>query len=211
MKDRSTAHLVRRERLKQIVAQMFNGSQKACGDAAGVAPARISNYLSDNPKSQSMGERAARMIEERIGLPEGSLDDANQLPTELQRSIGVLHCSAVRANEAADPEAIAGWMLQQRGYDLSRIIWFTQPDSSMSARIPKGSIAAAHSGGDVVDGDYYLLKFPSGRRAIRRIFVDPAEGNLVIQPENSQYSSHVFASEKVKVIGQIVWYCTFLH
>lgn len=69
-------HDFRRLRLKQILAERFNGSSVRLAEAALLSPSYLSRMLApaDSPHSRNIGERMARGLEAALGLPEGVLD-----------------------------------------------------------------------------------------------------------------------------------------
>lgn len=69
-------HDFRRLRLKQILAERFNGSSSKLAEAALVSPSYLSRMLApaDSPHSRNIGEKMARGLEAALELPEGVLD-----------------------------------------------------------------------------------------------------------------------------------------
>ncbi|WP_020409849.1 S24 family peptidase [Hahella ganghwensis] len=201
---------VRQERLRQIIDQRFDGVAKDYAAAVGIAPSQLSGYLSNSPSSRSVGEKAARNWEEKLGLDSGSLDDHRLLPAEKQRDLGfVPEALNNRPTSNNQTGIIVDELLRERGFDSESITWFTQPDSSMQARIPRGSLVAIEPRKDILDGNLYLIGLQNGQRVIRQVFHDP-DGSFLLQPETPSYPVHKLSGDQVKVIGAVVWYGAFI-
>ena len=63
--------LARTQNIRRIIEQRFDGNKSEFARAALVAPAQISQWLSGY---RNIGEKAARKIEEALGMASGALD-----------------------------------------------------------------------------------------------------------------------------------------
>lgn len=73
-------HVVRRARLRMLIDQRAAGNIAAFADQFGYSRSRVSQFLSDTyNEGRSIGERAARALEEVVGVPFGWLD---QIPAK---------------------------------------------------------------------------------------------------------------------------------
>ena len=70
-------HAVRRTKLRALIDQRTAGNIAPFADQFGYSRSRVSQFLSDTyNEGRSIGERAARALEEVVGVPFGWLDQA---------------------------------------------------------------------------------------------------------------------------------------
>lgn len=75
----------RRENLRRLVMDKFEGNRAALSRAAEVHPNHVNLLLSDNPDHRrNMGENLARKIEERLGLALGYMDQVHGHGVEIE-------------------------------------------------------------------------------------------------------------------------------
>ena len=73
---------VRRENLRRLIDEKFNGRDADFARYCGMEPARISQVLSKTYRDgKNFGEKAARNIEQAAGLPLLFLDQSEQTPS----------------------------------------------------------------------------------------------------------------------------------
>ena len=71
-------HVTRRAQLRMLIDQRAAGNIAAFADQFGYSRSRVSQFLSDTyNEGRSIGERAARALEEVVGVPFGWLDQAS--------------------------------------------------------------------------------------------------------------------------------------
>ncbi len=71
-------HVTRRAQLRMLIEQRAAGNIAAFADQFGYSRSRVSQFLSDTyNEGRSIGERAARALEEVAGVPFGWLDQAS--------------------------------------------------------------------------------------------------------------------------------------
>lgn len=71
-------HVIRRAQLRMLIEQRAAGNIAAFADQFGCSRSRVSQFLSDTyNEGRSIGERAARALEEVAGVPFGWLDQAS--------------------------------------------------------------------------------------------------------------------------------------
>lgn len=76
----------RRERLRLLIDDRYEGDRKRFASVAGMSESRVGQLLSPNYRNgTSFGEKAARAIETKLRLPENYFDQPMQ-PIESQRS-----------------------------------------------------------------------------------------------------------------------------
>jgi len=86
-------HNIRRRNLRAIIERQFDGKAGRLADAIGKKRPQIYRLFSDAENSRDIGEELARDIENRLGLPYGSLDkeemandEANQIAQKYEKS-----------------------------------------------------------------------------------------------------------------------------
>lgn len=171
MEDRFAS---RRARLRELMQQLNASSIAEFAQRYGYTRSQISQYLSDTYNGgRSLGERAARTLEERTGFPQGWLDQPSvndsktALPTgfpsipvvgAISADRGVLGTVVTTAVEAAglvsfpttDAQAYA---LQVRGGELR-------------PRFRSGEVLILEPNVKVAPGDDVLAKFSDGSLAL---------------------------------------------
>lgn len=82
--DTRQVYANRRSQLRQLIDTLAGGNAAKFAEQTGHSRSRISQFLSENYNfGRSMGERAARAIEEEIGAPHGWLDQQAEIPADL--------------------------------------------------------------------------------------------------------------------------------
>lgn len=90
-------HVTRRTQLRMLIYQRTAGNIAAFADQFGYSRSRVSQFLSDTyNEGRSIGERAARALEEVVGVPFGWLDQAADLPGKFSGNSTIDHTAELR-------------------------------------------------------------------------------------------------------------------
>lgn len=90
-------HVVRRTKLRMLIDQRTAGNIAAFADQFGYSRSRVSQFLSDTyNEGRSIGERAARALEEVVGVSFGWLDQAADLPGKSSGNSTTDHAAELR-------------------------------------------------------------------------------------------------------------------
>ena len=69
-----TAFEVRRENVRKLINEKFDGNRSAFSRAAGVHPNQINLVMAENEHRRNLGEDLTRRMEESLGIPTGYFD-----------------------------------------------------------------------------------------------------------------------------------------
>ena len=90
-------HAVRRTKLRALIDQRTAGNIAAFADQFGYSRSRVSQFLSDTyNEGRSIGERAARALEELVGVPFGWLDQAADRLLKTEETPTIDHAAELR-------------------------------------------------------------------------------------------------------------------
>ena len=93
----SDIHVTRRGQLRMLIDQRAAGNIAAFADQFGYSRSRMSQFLSDTyNEGRSIGERAARALEEVVGVPFGWLDQAADRLLKIEETPTVDHAAELR-------------------------------------------------------------------------------------------------------------------
>lgn len=93
----------RRLQLVRIIKTMFDEKSGQCADALKIKRPQLSRWITENENArQGISEEAARSIEEKLGLPRGSLDEDLEPKTEAQQPDPVIADFAWTYNNVND-------------------------------------------------------------------------------------------------------------
>lgn len=90
-------HVTRRAQLRMLIDQRAAGNIATFADQFGYSRSRVSQFLSDTyNEGRSIGERAARALEEVVGVPFGWLDQAADRPGKSSHTPTIDHAAELR-------------------------------------------------------------------------------------------------------------------
>lgn len=80
--------VIRRANLKRLIDTKYDGVQSDLANATGIALSQIGQWLTvDGPHARNMGEKSARRIEGKCGLPHLWLDTEHQADIDIGHSL----------------------------------------------------------------------------------------------------------------------------
>lgn len=83
----------RLSRLRQLIADQFDGKAGQCADALGIKRPQMSRWVTTNDSArQGIAEESARYIEKKLGMPKGWLDGVGDYG-DVQRAAKALKAS----------------------------------------------------------------------------------------------------------------------
>ncbi|HVT36717.1 MAG TPA: S24 family peptidase [Nevskiaceae bacterium] len=215
----------RRANLASLIAQA--GTQARLADQTGLARAFVSQVMIRN---RELGDRAARQIERRMGLPHGALD----LPAMTSPVMEVREPAAHYGDAAApariaqacgaragqgktrkvewltDPVAATPWKQElpaQLGLRAERCISLTAVSDNMEPAIRKGDqLLIDISSGTVRDGGIHVVV--TGDR-IELLRLRRQRGGMILaqsdHPDQSRYPPRLLDAARSAIAGRVVW------
>jgi SOS-response transcriptional repressor LexA len=199
----------RRKRLAELIASRYKGDRGELIRESGYTKGRVAQFLS---QGEPFGERSARELERRIGLPERWLDREEIQNTEPASSLkdGVPLISWIRAGswgEAADPfqpgEAEA-WVPSMRPTSAKAFALRVRGDSMTAPygkSYPAGSIIIVEpERRSPSNGERIVAKLVGSDEVTFKVYKEE-DGRRWLQPLNPQHES---IREPFKVLGTVV-------
>lgn len=161
-----TAFDVRRENLRRLIRDKYEGNRAAFSRAAGVHQNQINLILTDNPDHQrNLGEGLARRIEDALGIAPGYLDEptpstfggkvhvikAPDVPDDL---VGIFARDDVRQSSSFYDSFLSGWAITSP----SNLSLFKCATRDMDPELTFGDYVVVDTGvrAVTVDGIYVL-------------------------------------------------------
>ena len=223
----------RREKLRELIHNKFNGSQKALSDRSGISLSQISQYLSLT-LNKTMGEKIARKIERAAGVHAGYLDGIPPpidhiddkkpqiiaLSKEDKTPEGFVRIPVSSVKFSAGNGYIADYELEEAGDTVTYSLdWFRatgiKPDRCKRFKVKGDSMEKMLFDGDsvlvnldetnIVDGYVYALRYGDDLRVKR--LKRRIDGTITLESENSQYKteeiSPTVAEEHITIIGRV--------
>lgn len=198
----------RRARLATLLATRYKGDRATLIRESGLTKGRISQLLSSDP----FGERAARELELRLGLPDRWLDQesTNVEPAPSIRAGGVPLISWVQAGdwaEASDPyppgEAEA-WIPSLKAHSERAFALRVRGDSMTASHgrsYPQGSIIIVEPERRLpVNGERIVAKLEGSNEVTFKVFKEE-DGRRWLQPLNP---NHEPIRQPFRVLGTVI-------
>lgn len=206
-------HEVRRDNLRSLVQDKFDGNRSAFARAAGRDKNLINLMLTTNPElRRGMGEVQARSIEEAPQLPAGWMD----VDRSAEAATGAVVGLATRSMGKRQPDEMIPdrlvvserWLHSQLPSvrDPASLVLVHMADASMGERIPQGAVLVVDTTETAIGADgVYVFAVGDGalvRRIERRI-----DGTLLIKAGAEGYEPTVIdakAESKLVVVGKVL-------
>lgn len=93
----SDIHDIRRDNVRRLMRQY--GSPAVLSEKLGYANSSYLAHIAGPNPSKNIGERAARDMEEKLGLPDNWLDTKHMTPTETEQLVEIVTRVAVTAQQ----------------------------------------------------------------------------------------------------------------
>jgi phage repressor protein C with HTH and peptisase S24 domain len=80
--------------------------------------------------------------------------------------------------------------------------------SSMEPLIHKNAfVGLERDQANVLSGEIYGIQVPYEGLIIRRVFLEPEQGRLILRSENERHGDQVFSYEDYaeKIVGRVIW------
>lgn len=197
----------RRTRLASLLADRYKGDRARLISATGLSKGRISQLLSSDP----FGERAARELEQKLGLPERWLDQevTNTEPAPSIRR-GVPLISWVQAGEWADaiapfpPGEAEAWIPSLKAHSAKAFALRVRGDSMTAPHgrsYPEGCIIIVEPERRMpVNGARIVAKLEGSNDVTFKVYKEE-DGRRWLQPLNP---NHQPIREPFKVLGTVI-------
>lgn len=149
---------------------------------------------------KAFGEKLARAIEEQLGLPPLSLDQAPET-AEQHASAGVAPRVAHDLSQFKPEHApLLDWGALMEATKLAQIFWTTLPDDSMAPRAPAGKRVCFDRGMTPMPGDGVLVADALGAVYFRLYRAGPA-GRWTAAALNSAYQDLESERDGLRVLA----------
>jgi SOS-response transcriptional repressor LexA len=206
---------MRRDKLKDLIQNRFDGKQSAFASAIGKSPSQVNQWLA---MRRPIGEKVARDIELALSLPRGWLDGdseaepSNVVPTSPEQSVPLL--AWVRAGtwgeiDDHDPQTSARvpvWQSKPSRYAFALTVDGDSMESAHGQSFPSGCTIIVDPERSPKAGDYVIAKDTETQEAtFKRLAYDA--GRWYLKPLNRDYSTLQIDDPAKRVIGVVVeWY-----
>jgi phage repressor protein C with HTH and peptisase S24 domain len=218
------------------LAQVRRDNLKQWMESNGVSPTELAERLEVGKayasllfnEGRSFGEKAARSIEEKLGIPMCSLDGASaptlttsawERPHDIPAGIyGLVEQTRISPSAVAGkvdaaacplpPLAFKGdWLVRAGVKSRSLLLMGEQSGDSMEPYLAAGDlymVDAAQT--DIEEGCVYVLVYAGAlrlRRLSRRF-----DGGLILRADNSRYPEEQLSAEyssHIRVFGKVLW------
>jgi hypothetical protein len=208
IENMETMYRVRRDNLKKLSIEKFEGNKAALARAAGVHPNHINLMLSDNElHRRNLGEELARRIEEAVGLPRQWFDQPHGADADASITIPA---HPIDASLAGVLKASPVTMTVARSWLTDRLVGMTAPENVFIATLSTGVLAPQISAGDLilvdggvksfVDDGVYILVSKEGAfvRGVRKAL---SGGFQLVTGSGSE---SVDTLKGIKVVGRLL-------
>lgn len=219
-----TIYDIRRKRLRQLIQTQFDNNQSEISRHLGRSDSYINRLLADPNKSKhakNLGEELAREIESLCGLPNGWLDQRNQVATPADSKaqlpgftmvprrlvdLSAGNGSLAYAEEDAPPLAFRSEWLSKEGLTPRNLVVAYVRGDSMTPRLHDGdTILIDTSRTSPVDGAVFAVRYGDELR-VKRVFrkID----SITLHSDNPDYPSEDIPYSKLAdlhLIGRVVW------
>lgn len=211
---------VRRARLRRFIDERYEGNVSRFAAAAGKSQSQIADMLD---LRKSFGERVARSLEEKLGLPGGWLDQDDEssppLPTIDDERAGFL---PVRRGTLKLSAGVSGWAIEFENRDAPPIFfrrdWVEKcgfrPDKLLALKVQGSSMETGLYDGDTVvvnladttpiDGEVFAINF-EGECVIKRMKREAGEWWLSSDNADKRRYPDKRVSDGVQLLGRIVF------
>lgn len=185
-------------------------------------------HLLFNPE-RFFGERAARSIESKLGLPEGYMDrdinaktmsvsDWDRVEALPVGSFAMVEMRPVQTPDgvglgASDPGDVPSfpfrreWLIARGVSNRGRLGCMIMSDGSMEPRLERGDMLLVDSAQSVVqDGLIYAIVY-GGAVRVRRLS-KRFDGGLIIRPDNRECPDDTLTAEEARaitILGRVLW------
>lgn len=185
-------------------------------------------HLLFNPE-RFFGERAARSIESKLGLPEGYMDrDINAKTMSVSDwdrvdALPVGSFAMVDMRPVGTPDGVIlgnaapgdippfpfrrEWLMDRGVSNRSKLGCMIMSDSSMQPGLERGDVLLVDSSqSEVQDGSIYAIVY-GGAVRVRRLS-KRFDGGLIIRPDNRECPDDTLTSEEARaitILGRVLW------
>lgn len=216
---------IRRARLAQLIHERFDDSQASFIAHTGENQGEVSGLL----KTKSFGEKKARKLESKCGLPPGWLDaseDAAPLSSEfapvaiaesddprfvaipkvaLRLSAGITSLQTEPDNFDGDTLIVPRQWVERKGYNPRSLVAIKVKGESMETTLYADDTVVINTADkSPVDGDVYAINY-EGEAIIKRMMRDAGEWWLVSDnPDQRKYHRKLCRGAACIVVGKVV-------
>lgn len=102
----------------------------------------------------------------------------------------------------------AGELSIPKVFDRSSLLVIKMDGSSMEPLIHKNAfVGLERDQANVLSGEIYGIQVPYEGLIIRRVFLEPEQGRLVLRAENERHGDQTFSYEDYsdKIVGRVIW------
>jgi phage repressor protein C with HTH and peptisase S24 domain len=223
--SRMTIQDIRRARLAQLIRERYDDSQASFVSQTGENQSEVSGLL----KSKSFGEKKARKLEEKCGLPTGWLDTSDEQPdvpkgfqsvavadTSDQRYVEIpkvmLRLSAGITGFETEPENFDGSALtvprqwiERKGYDPRRLVAIKIRGESMETTLYEDDVVVINTADTrPVDGEVFAVNY-EGEAVVKRLVRDAGSWWLASDnPDQRKYHRKICRGSSCIIVGKLV-------
>ncbi|WP_240475664.1 S24 family peptidase [Herbaspirillum rhizosphaerae] len=224
-------HEHRRRRLQTLIADHYGGDRKTFCDAAEMSESRLAQLLSSSYRDgQSFGEKAARVLESKLGLAdlyfdllaagESAVQYASQrlaaADVRIAGSIAISQVSlkltpgSTRLKSTAVSPTLCDWRFppewfEERQLSADKLMAISVTDASMAPVLKVGDVVVVNTADTgILDNAVYLVNC-HGEAVIKRMALD--FGRWYLTSDNTsrkQYQRQEFDEKKDAVIGRVI-------
>lgn len=210
----------RRTRLRQLIEDRFDGNVSRFAERVGKSQSQIQDTLD---RRKSFGERLARDLEERAGVPIGWLDqDSGAKPPPPAVDVDEAGFVPVRRGTLRLSAGVSGWAIEFENHDAPPIFfrrdWIAKhnfaPEKLLALKVQGSSMETGLYDGDTVvvnladsapvDGEVFALNF-EGECVIKRLKRDAGEWWLTSDNPDKRRFPDKRASDGVQLLGRVVF------
>jgi hypothetical protein len=198
----STIDEVRHANLLELIARF--PTLQAFADAIERSHSQVSQLKtrarhSSTGTPQSIGDKMARHIEQRLGLPRGWMD-APKIGEKSQRygaNVGIIDA------EPASNAVLLDWSALVPTDDLPAVFRVAMPDDSMAPRVRRGDIVRFSRDAQARPGDGVLVSDAQGQLFFR-VYRQAKPGAWEAQPLNDAYTALHSDRDGLRVVAVLV-------
>lgn len=196
----------RLQKLRQIIADRFNGIAGKCADYLGIKHPQISRWVTENKKSrQGISEESARAIEHGLGLPHGWMDSTDDLLPTFNASFRYDVFPIKLANDGVVYIPFRKGWIRSNGYTPDRLLGVDVIGDSMVPSLFAGDLVIVNTEDqEPQNGEVFAVSIHGDPIVMKRFRRESGEWWLYSDgPMQVQYPKKF--DNEVKVVGRAVF------
>ncbi len=186
----------RRANLRKLLHSRFNGMQTELATTLGLSTGRVSQLLTANG---TFGEKSARMVEERCGLPLGWLDAIDDAASPQQMMAREAEAHYLNLQPFTVPQELS-WEDVMQMDKLPATFVLAMPDDALAPRVLRGTRLIFDTAVRPQPGTGVLVLDAVGRRYVRR-YAEGTGGTWLAQAVHDAYATLESARDGLKLLA----------